>query len=279
MFGKIRTYNPELKMKDDLRYRGYYCGLCEAMSSYGHRSRIFLSHDCTFLYILFSSLYPGKDEESEKRCMIHPFKKRLHIIDPNAEFCAAVNILLGIGAIKDRIKDGQRTLGKAEYLFYRGTERKVSSGYPELASVIESELERLDALEESGCRNIDEVADTFAVLLGRIFTIKEEGQNRALYELGYQLGRWIYLLDAFEDRTEDRNKGNYNVFNLRFGDDGEALTESARFNILSSLNQAVLAYDLLDIRVNKELLDNIMYLGLNEETRKIFDKEKQDESI
>jgi hypothetical protein len=276
MFGRIRTYTPELKMKDDLSYRGYYCGLCEAMSAYGQRSRIMLSHDCTFLYILLSSVYPSKEETEEKRCMIHPIRKRLHITGEHADYCASVNVILGEGQLRDRIADSRSISAGLEYRLLRSAGRKAASRYPEIKAVTDRELERLRILEERRCSDIDEAADTFAVLLGEIFSYGSGNGGRILRELGYQMGRWIYLLDAFEDRDEDRSSGSYNVFNERFGNDEEMLAESARFNILSSLNQAVLSYDLLDIRKNRELLNNIMYLGLNEATGKVLDKENRE---
>lgn len=30
--------------------------------------------------------------------------------------------------------------------------------------------------------------------------------------MGYNLGRWIYLMDAADDLEEDREKNNYNPF-------------------------------------------------------------------
>ena len=279
MFGRIRTFDPELKIKDDIKYRGYYCGLCEALSRIDQRSRLMLSHDCTFLYILHSSLDESEETAAEKRCIEHPVKKRLHILNPHADYAAAVDVLLGAADLRDKKEDGQKLFAGLEYSVYKGTVRRTAEKHEDLFSLIDGSVERLKELEKEGSKDIDRTADTFAGLLGSIFLLDEEREDRALYEMGYQLGRWIYLMDALEDRKEDAEKGNYNVFNARFGGDEETLKESARFNILSSLNQAVLAYDLLDIKRNKELLDNIMYLGLNNETKKVFDKEGMNGSV
>ena len=56
MFGYITADKPELRVKEYHQYRGYYCGLCQAMAEYGQGGRILLSYDCVFLYILFSAL-------------------------------------------------------------------------------------------------------------------------------------------------------------------------------------------------------------------------------
>ncbi len=48
------------------------------------------------------------------------------------------------------------------------------------------------------------------------------------------------------------------------------IIEEARFNLHYSLAQACKAYELLDIKRDKELLDNIMYLGLAKRTEDIL---------
>ena len=278
MFGKINTYYPELKMKDDEAYRGYYCGLCEALGNYGVSAKLLLSYDCSFLYILMSGLNRQEESIEKKRCLRHPLGRKVHIKNSYADFCAAANILLGSYNLKDKIEDGQSIIAKGEYALLRKAERKASERFPKLEKIIGNSLEKLSALEKEKSSDIDKAADTFAGLLGELFTAHEDfSENRVLREFGYQLGRWIYLLDAYEDREKDKKSGNYNVFNLKF-DNEEELKESARFNIFFSLNQAVMAYDLLKIENNRDLLDNIVQMGLNSETIKVLDG-KKNESI
>ena len=44
-------------------------------------------------------------------------------------------------------------------------------------------------------------------------------QEKVLGHLGYNLGRWIYLADAYHDRQRDARKGAYNPFLCRYGKD------------------------------------------------------------
>lgn len=50
----------------------------------------------------------------------------------------------------------------------------------------------------------------------------EAARDRALQQLLYHLGRWIYLIDAQDDLEEDRASGNYNAVAARFGPEGTA---------------------------------------------------------
>ena len=58
MFGYVTICEPELKVKDLKKYRGYYCGLCRVLKEeYGFMGQMTLTYDMTFAIILLSSLY------------------------------------------------------------------------------------------------------------------------------------------------------------------------------------------------------------------------------
>ena len=64
MFGYIRTNKMELKHREILTYKGYYCGICMTLKKeYGNLSRLSLNFDTTFLQILLTSLYEPDDME------------------------------------------------------------------------------------------------------------------------------------------------------------------------------------------------------------------------
>ena len=53
MFGYIKTYPPELKVREQEYYRAVYCGLCRTMGKCtGQCSRMALSYDFAFLVML-----------------------------------------------------------------------------------------------------------------------------------------------------------------------------------------------------------------------------------
>ena len=220
MFGYITADKPELRVKEYHQYRGYYCGLCQAMAEYGQGGRILLSYDCVFLYILFSALQETPLKMVRKKCIAHPVRKELMIFDAPAEYAAAVNVLLGAFNLRDKKQDRQQKGAGAALLVVRRAEKKVRQKYPLLAESMQKNLQALAQVEQAGETDIDRAAHPFAQLLGEIFSglSSEEGQKKVLWELGYQLGRWIYLADAWEDRREDQKKGNYNVFLKKFAE-------------------------------------------------------------
>ena len=76
------------------------------------------------------------------------------------------------------------------------------------------------------------------------------------------MGRWIYLLDAWDDREEDAIHGSYNPLALRYPDGPERHEEEVRLTLRHSRNLAASACALLDHGSWQGVVENILYLGL-----------------
>ena len=64
MFGYVTIHRPELKIKDEQRYRAFYCGLCRSLRDrYGRSGQTTLSYDMTFLAMLLSALYEPETQD------------------------------------------------------------------------------------------------------------------------------------------------------------------------------------------------------------------------
>ncbi len=275
MFGYIGIDKPEMRIKDFQTFQGYYCGLCRTIAEkYGNLPRFLLSYDCAFLYLLLASLHAEPEQRYAKRCPVSPFKKKPYVKDRWAAYAAAVNVLLGVQNLLDKKKDAKSIAGGAAACALAGAYKKAKAAYPETAESIEKNLALLQKEEQAGEADLDKAADAFARLLGEVFA-GAGLQTRILYELGYHIGRWIFFIDAFDDRERDRKKGTYNPFIKKFGNREEEAKKSADFNLKSAVHGAVLAYDLLDIEKHKEILDNILYRGLAKRTTQVLNKEKK----
>ena len=68
------------------------------------------------------------------------------------------------------------------------------------------------AAEKAGEENIDRAASYFATVMSVVMAMKEDEWTEELQKMGYQLGKFIYLCDAYEDAEEDIKAGRYNVF-------------------------------------------------------------------
>lgn len=287
MFGYVQPLKPELRIKEYEAYKGYYCGLCKAIKeNYTHTARFMLNYDCATLFLLLSSMSDSMPNVVRERCATSPVKKKTVVRAKEASYAAAVNVLLGCAKIDDNARDEGRLIAHVLRLFYRPLAHRAQRENEALAAEFAQRLEQLWALEREGCRDIDAVADAFALLLAAVFAgapfdFLDEAAKKTLWHFGYNLGRWIYIADAISDIEKDAKSKSYNVFLLRAkgeADVRQAVKEEAAFNLNMSLAQACKAYELLDIKRDKSLLDNIMYLGLAKKTEDVL-KGEDDGSV
>ena len=274
MFGYVRIYKPELKVREYEFYRSTYCGLCRAMGKCtGQCSRLTLSYDLTFLALARMGASGEIPEIGKSACLAHPFQKKHYVKgNPTLEYCAAASALLNYHKIKDDISDerGVKRLAAIAALPFvaYGRRRAVKKmGLAPLDLSISERLSELSRVEAERKRSVDEPARIFGELLADIFAFGVEGDSaRILRALGMAVGRWIYIADALDDWESDAECGRYNPFILLYGKDkptSEEL-EGIKIAIKNELVSAESALDLMDIENAdlKNIVENILFLGL-----------------
>lgn len=267
MFGYVRPVKDELKVRDLELYRAAYCGLCHAIGrKYGFPARLTLNYDFTLLAMLFSPP-EVKPERCMRRCPVHPLRGRTTCAcGAGLELAADESIILTWQKLRDDARDKGALGGlpaRLAALFLRGAYKKAAAARPEFDGQVRDCLARLDELERERCSSIDRTADAFARLLQAAAPDgPDEGRTRALRELLYHLGRWVYLVDAWDDLEEDRKSGNYNPLELRFNGAPEAETEYVRTTLTHSVRLAASAFELADFGGWGPVIENILYLGL-----------------
>ena len=274
MFGYITPLKGELKVYEFELYNAYYCGLCKALGrEYTFVSSAWVSYDCAFLYLLADSLASGENKTAPCACLLHPVEKRLQVVTKSASYPAAVNILLAYYKLKDDIEDGKKAEAAALPLIYPAY-KKACAAYPLAAGSIDMMSRALGDIEKRGSSNVDEPAGAFGVMLGKIFEYLDAKHWEDLYDLGYNLGRWLYIIDAVDDLRKDQKSKNYNVFLKKHnGIADNKIYGEAEFNLYFSLARAAEAYGRLPVQKNKEILDNIFYLGLKQKTQSVLERE------
>lgn len=271
MFGYVNVLRDELKVKDYMLFRSYYCGLCHALGkNCSQSSRLGLSYDMTFLAILLSALSKDEIKLKDSMCAAHPFTKRKTIIKNSAtDYAANASSILYFNKMKDDWKDDRSIKALLGMVIYAHAYKKASRRYPELSKSIKEKLKELSSLEKQGTSEIDLVADCFARITEDLFSpdfIGEENRRPAAW-LGYNIGRWIYVIDAFSDIEKDLKKKSYNPFlaGAKF-DDLEKYKKDLALRLDGSLTftleNATSGYNLLKLYKNEEIIKNILFLSL-----------------
>lgn len=287
MLGYVTADKPELKMKEYEIYTGYYCGVCKSIGKrYGQLPRMVLSYDAAFLALLMAGLSGEVDEPSREHCLAHPLKKKTIVRNEAIDYAADVMLILAWHKLLDDANDEGKLYAKTAAATLKGIYRKLEAARPELCRKVTENLAALTLLEKEKCPSLDQAAEEFAKIMEAIL---EEApvpdgfrELAAMKSVGYHLGKWIYLMDAIDDIDENIESGAYNPLLYRFDyQPGEKdfrgrIMETCRFNLFHYLGEIANAVDLLPLKKNKGVIENIIYKGLLKKTEEIT-KEKENE--
>ena len=272
MFGYVRINKMDLTFREFDTYKGYYCGLCKYLKeNHGEISRLSLNYDITFLILLLTSVYRPKSTLTKEVCIANPIKKKNRIVNEVTEYAASMNVLLTYYKLEDNLHDDKGVKDIIAYNLYKGKLKKAYEKYPKKADYIKSQLEELQKLESENSTNIDKVSNTFGNLMGEIFAYKEDDFEGKLRSIGFNIGKYIYILDAYEDLDKDIKKGRYNPF-IEYIDKKEELIKKVDKLISISLGYLSQAIDELHIKPNVGIIDNIIYSGVYLRYKNILNK-------
>ena len=287
MFGYVRPQKEELKVKEFELYRAVYCGLCKTMGKrYAHSFRVTLSYDFVFLALLQLYLTGESVSFEKKRCFAHPTKKRVMMKSNSAmERATDVAAILLCHSVNDKIADGRklkRAASRFASLFAKRYRKKAIKKYGmgETDSFVKDKLDILSKLEKDNCDSLDRPASNSGEILSLIssYGLKDEKQKRIAEEIGYNIGRVIYILDAADDVDDDLKNGCYNPLLAVYGtpekakEKREALETTVRLALKAASDALALA-DEGDPGVFA-ILDNAFRLGILKTAEDIFKERK-----
>ena len=272
MFGYVRINKMDLTFREFDYYKGYYCGLCKYLKeNHGEVSRLSLNYDITFLIVILTALYKLDSDITYERCIANPLKKKMRIVNEITEYAASMNILLSYYKLEDNLYDDNGIKDKLAYELYKGKLKKAYEKYPQKTEYIKQQLGNLRELEKQESKSIDKVSNTFGNLMGEIFVYKKDEYEQNLRNIGFNLGKYIYILDAYEDLEEDNKKGRYNPF-IDYIDKKEELKNKVDRLISMSLGMATKNIEQLNLEFNKSIIDNIIYSGVYLRYKSILEK-------
>lgn len=275
MFGYIIVNKGELKFREFDVYHSYYCGLCrELKKACGIKGQITLTYDMTFLVLLLSSLYELKAEKQMEKCMVHPLEKQEIRRNECTAYAADMNLLLAYYQCKDDWKDDRKIKKYTVYKLLSGYCENLHKKYPEKVERIKELLDALSLGELENCQDIDRMAGYFGSILAEVFAWKKDEWEEHLKKMGFYLGKFIYLCDAYEDVEEDKKKGSFNPL-LELQAKGN-FEESCHQILTMMMAECCREFEKLPIIENIEILRNILYSGVWSRYNMIRKKREED---
>ena len=265
MYGYVSVNTSELKMREFDEYNAWYCGLCDCLKKdFGRAGQLTIQHDMTFLIYLLQGLYEPKERTFTGRCIAHPMKKRTFTRSEVSSYAADMNILLAWYKLVDDWEDDRSKKARVMMAALKKGAKRVQEKYPEKAAAVGEAFERLGKLEKDGCEYLDEVSGCFGDVMAQVCDFRGDEWSDELKRVGFYLGKFIYIMDAYEDMESDRKTGDYNCL-IRIYDGFEAKEEAEGF-VYSLLNMVMAecarAFEMLPVVKNAEVLRNIIYAGV-----------------
>ena len=268
MFGFIRVAKPELRIKEYDLYKAVYCSLCKRLGKdYGFFSRFILNYDFTFTALLELALADNFGGVKGGRCVCNPFKRCNYCkSDDGFGLSAAALIILSYYKVADDVDDERhfkRLIAKMLKAFMKGAYKKAKGNYPQVEIIAAEYYNNQRCAEANTECDLDTAAEPTSKMLSQLLPLCTENGNdkTALEFLGRLIGRYIYLLDALCDRERDIKNGAFNPLKQLSLTEAKEKTEQQLYIVI---NQAEKTFELLNIKRFKNILGNIIYVGLED---------------
>lgn len=293
IFGYVHPLKNELRFREYDYYRAFYCGVCRAIGrSYGQLPRFTLINETGMLAMILDYTLGSGDYPLTKRktCIAHPVKKIISVKENSfVDYCADINVLLAWYKLQDGWKDDKDFKSLSGLTLLRRAFFKAKRYNPKLAELVKCQIELQSKVEADKCSSIDEASHPFSVLIGNFCANAATEFDGDLYFLGYNLGKWIYLIDAFDDISDDIKTGAYNPLVLRWDkkidENAKDFTQRILLDVRFTLEMCLATCAELWERITEkrrenekckeayDVMNNIIYLGLRAITDRILNKE------
>ncbi|MFR4393225.1 MAG: DUF5685 family protein [Ruminococcus callidus] len=268
----IRAYKPELRFREYDIYHGCYCGLCEALHRRHGTAARWSCYDMTFLILLLTVCMNRRNQDGTTLYCTPVSQESAHT-KRRDRLCRRYEHSAVADKCMDDWNDERKISRRAAAGMSSRSYRKIQQQYPEKCSVVRTQLEKLHEMEQNHESNPEIPAGCFGTMLGELFVWKDDIWADTLRQVGFYLGKFIYLLDAYDDLEHDRKKQCYNPFHQtdttepQFSQNCEALLQMM-------MSSCAAAFERLPILHYEEILRNILYAGV---WTKFYQKKKEQE--
>lgn len=263
MFGYININRNQLTEESRKAYQAYYCGLCQQLrNACGSKGQLLLNYDMTFLIVLMTGLYELDSKKVEFTCPIHPTKRQTAWINDATDYAADMNILLGYHNLEDDWKDDKSYTKKALAKMLEKDYERVKEKYKRQAMAVEAYMEKLRAAEEDREQNLDVTAGLTGEMMGEIFDWKEDEWSEELHCLSFYMGKFIYLMDAYEDMEKDKKRKQYNPLRLMADQCQGDFETFCKLMLTSMMSECARSFERLPILTHADILRNVLYSGV-----------------
>lgn len=207
--------------------------------------------------MLLTGLYELEDEVKEFICPLHPGKKKIARMNEATQYAADMNVILAYHNLEDDWRDDKAYAKHAISQIIKKDYKKIIQRYPRQAKALENYMKKLTEYEKSGEHNIDLIAGLTGEMLGEIFSWKEDVWADELRCLGFYMGKFIYLMDAYEDLEKDEKNKSYNLFSDLKKEHQKDFETLSKLILTSMMSECSKSFERMPILLHADIIRNI----------------------
>ena len=162
--------------------------------------------------------------------------------------------------MEDDWNDDKTVISLAGIRILKKRFKRIEKKYPKKCQVIQTCLHELHSLEVNKERSLDLISTPFGKLMAEMFLYKEDEWSRPLQQFGFYLGKYIYLLDAYDDIKKDLKDRSYNPFIE--SNQSNISKDQCRDLLTILMGECTKAFESLPLIWEVEILRNILYSGV-----------------
>ena len=171
-----------------------------------------------------------------------------------------MNVILSYYKCMDDWQDEHKPLRYAYARLLKTGGEKHMAHYPEKIRRIKEALMELSSLEKQGETDVDRVAGCSGRIMEEVFAFRKDVWESSLRRMGFYLGKFIYILDAYDDVEKDAENGNYNPFLKKYKMEG--FEEEIRRMLTMMLAESCREFERMPVIRYGDILRNILYSGV-----------------
>lgn len=280
MLGYINIEKLDLTLRDYIEYKSIYCSICNSLGKeFGNISRFSLAYDAVFIALCLDNIENQK-HNLEFSCPLNGKKMKSNVSLQVIEYVSFINYYLMLIKLKDDILDKHSTIKKLLYLYFNNKKqfRKKATKYSGIIEKLDSHMQAIFE-KETNNPNFDELLNLFGEFFCLIIKLYPgfnngndfETMHPVLNKIVFNLGKWVYLIDAYDDYMDDKNDGQFNLLELLNKDNNSMEQLHNKMIALTSILLMNMQLELNTVVFNKHdaIIKNIIVAGCPSCFRKI----------
>lgn len=212
MFEYVTSNKKNWPKADQMIYKSYYYGIRHSLrKKIGTKGNNSLNSDMTFLAILLSGIYEPKEKSDIVKSIIPPFRKYKRVHSEVIDYVSDMYIILDYYNLYADFVRNRNILKKRKADLIKPYIGIIKNKYERQIAAIEKAFMKFDEAERSGEDNLSLVSNFSGEMYQKIFCFKiEDKWSKDLSDMGFAIGKFIYILNAYEDIERDIKRKHYN---------------------------------------------------------------------